>query len=155
MTCAGGHQERRQPSKNRPSTRATEHLGDHLRVGDVGLAFQRQGLRPREAGDDRVRGLVEEVLAAADDHQDGLGDPGKAEGGRLAVAETGRVVGQRVRDRLQAGPQRRAPRAATSGSEAPASRMNSSIASARRPWASTVSSCWTYSRQRGDISPSM
>ena len=104
-------------------------------VGDVGLALEDQALGVRDGGGGGVRGLLEEVVGAAGDDQGRLGDPGEAAGGRVVVAQDGDAL---------------AP--AMFSSEAPATRMNSSTASPRRPSASTAWSSSTYSRQRGEAS---
>jgi hypothetical protein len=86
----------------------------------VRLALGDPTFRVRDAGGDRVRGPIEEGAAPAQErvrarptgrHQGRPRDPRQAGGGRAVVPHAGRVVGQGVRDRLQAGPRRRAPSA--------------------------------------------
>lgn len=92
------------PEAMSTSEETLEHRGHGLRVDRVWLAFEGEALTARNACGDRIRRLLEEIVASTRGHEDRLSDRGKTRGRREAISQAGRVVGQGVRDRLQRGP---------------------------------------------------
>jgi hypothetical protein len=97
------------------SEEAFEHRSDRLRIGQMRLPVDGLTVRPRNARGDGVRSLMEGQhpargcgrAPAARGDRGRLSDHREAGSRRLAVPQTGRIVGKGLRNGHQGGPERR------------------------------------------------